>query len=66
MTVPGNVDKTAQSNKLYLTQWQRETSFYMLYVIISFKFELAILNIWNINMNNLTLKVTGRMILPLA
>ena len=59
-----NVDKTAQLNKFYLTQW---ALFYLLYMIILLKFEVAILKmIYNIlTCNNLTLKVTGRMILPL-
>ena len=64
-----NVDKTVQLNKFYLKQWQPGVSFYLLYIIILFKFEVAILQIMS-NMAssniNLTLRVTGRMIFPLA
>ena len=74
MAVPeNNVDKTAQLSKFYLTLWQRGDSFFffffLLYMIPSFKFEAAILKIiYNMasSNNNLTLKVTDRMILPLA
>ena len=46
--------------------WQRGVSFYLLYTIILFKSELAILKIiYNIK-HKLNLKVTDRMILPLA
>ena len=38
-----NIDETAQLNKSYLTQWQRLASFSLLYVIILFKSEVAIL-----------------------
>ena len=50
-------------------QWQRGSSCFLLYMIILFKFEVAILKIiYNMasSNNNLTLKVIGRMILPLA
>ena len=69
MTVPEHVDKTAQQKKFYLTQWQRGTLFFLLYMPILFKFEVAILKtMYNMTSSNdnLTLKVIGRMTLPSA
>ena len=63
------VDKGVQLNKFYLTQWQRGASFYLLYMIILFKFKVALLKIMYIIASSnisLTLKVTGKMILSLA
>ena len=48
---------------------QQAASIYLLYMIILFKFEVAILKIMYKRASsniNLTLKVTGTMILPLA
>ena len=70
MAVPGsNVDKTAQLNKFYLTQWQRGTSLYLLFMSILRKFKVAILKIrYNVASSsiNLTLKINSRMNFPLA
>ena len=52
-----NVVKNTQLSKFYLTQWQRRDSFYFLYMIILFKFEVVILKIMY-NMSNSNINLT--------